>query len=216
MLTTLLLAAGAGYFLGAIPFGYLVARAKGVNIFEVGSKNPGATNVLRTLGKGPGYLTFALDAIKGAVATIWIPLLASLGVSLFASQSPETLIFAEVVGMFASLLGHSFSCFTRFKGGKGVATAAGAFLVIMPLALLIGLAVWLATFYASRYVSLASILAAAALPIAAWFLHQPTPVLLLVTVVAVLVIVRHRANISRLIAGTESKFVKKSAEAKVP
>ncbi len=216
MLTTLLLAAGVGYFCGAIPFGYLVARAKGVNIFEVGSKNPGATNVLRTLGKGPGYLTFALDAVKGALAVLWIPLSARYGCSLFTGDSAELITYAMVVGMFFSLLGHSFSCFTRFKGGKGVATAAGAFLVLMPYALLIGLAVWLLTFYSSRYVSLASILAAASLPIAAWFLKEPTPVLVLVAVVAVLVIVRHRANISRLLAGTENKFVKKSAQAKVP
>jgi glycerol-3-phosphate acyltransferase PlsY len=117
----------------------------------------------------------------------------------------------SVVGLIAALIGHSFSCFTKFKGGKGVATATGGFLVLMPLPLLVGLGVWLATFYTTRFVSLASMLAAASLPIAAYFFKQPNLLIGLGAVIAVFVVLRHRANIVRLLNGTESKFVRKSA-----
>jgi acyl phosphate:glycerol-3-phosphate acyltransferase len=205
-----------GYLLGSLPFGYLVARSKGVNIFEVGSKNPGATNVRRVLGSGPGNLVFALDALKGMVATIW-PLFhfttstgdGSLSSASFALSTDAGTTPAAVAGLVGALLGHSFSCFTRFRGGKGVATATGGFLVLMPVAILIAAAVWGATFYGTRYVSLASILAAATLPIAAFFLHEPRLLLGVTVLIGLLVIVRHRTNIQRLLNGTESKFVKK-------
>jgi glycerol-3-phosphate acyltransferase PlsY len=126
MLTPILIAAVVGYLLGSLPFGYLVARAKGVNIFEVGSKNPGATNVRRVLGSGPGHLVFALDALKGATATAWslfhvqwstengAP--TSFGISFATGQVPE--IYAAVAGLVGALIGHSFSIFTHFRGGK--------------------------------------------------------------------------------------------------
>jgi acyl phosphate:glycerol-3-phosphate acyltransferase len=221
MLIPLLIALVVGYFLGSLPFGYLVARSKGVNIFEVGSKNPGATNVRRVLGSGPGNLVFFLDALKGAVATGW-PLLhftwrssqtgpTSFNLSLSDAALPTQM---AVAGLIGGLLGHSFSCFTKFRGGKGVATATGGLLVLLPIALLIGAAVWAITFYSTRYVSLASILAALAMPVAAFFLHAQKLLLGLTVLIAVLVVVRHRANIQRLMNGTESKFVKKSKEAK--
>lgn len=199
-MSPLLIAAGSGYLLGALPFGYVIARAHGVNIFEVGSKNPGATNVLRVLGKGPGYLAFGLDAVKGIVATGW-PLW------LVAADS---ITLAQIAGLVAALIGHSFSCFTRFKGGKGVATVAGGFVVMAPWAVLIALAVWVLTFYSTRYVSLASILAAVALPVSSIFLHQPLPVIVMIAIIAGFVIFRHRANVVRLCQGTEHKFVKKA------
>lgn len=218
MVTSLLLPLVIGYFLGALPFGYLVAKAKGVNIFEVGSKNPGATNVRRVLGSGPGNLVFALDALKGAMATGW-PLISftrsgsgdSASWSLAFSTNGDA-TSAAVAGLIGALLGHSFSCFTRFRGGKGVATASGGLLVLMPLAVAIGAVVWLVTFYSSRYVSLASLLAAGSMPISAYFLKEPPVLLGLTVVIAVLVIVRHRTNIQRLMNGTESKFVKKPKE----
>jgi glycerol-3-phosphate acyltransferase PlsY len=217
MLVPLLTAAIVGYLLGALPFGYLVARAKGINIFEHGSKNPGATNVRRVLGEkfGPsgkrlGNLVFLLDAVKGAAAGSWM-LLAANFVGEGAGWDPITLVWMQVVGVIASLIGHCFSCFTGFKGGKGVATAVGGLLVLIPLAILIAAAVWAATFYSSRYVSLASILAALVLPIAAFFLGRPPLLIGLAVVVALLVIVRHRANIVRLMNGTENRFVKKPA-----
>lgn len=200
-MSPLLIAAGIGYVLGALPFGYVIARAHGVNIFEVGSKNPGATNVLRVLGKGPGYLAFALDAVKGILATGWplwcIP--------------PESITSAQIVGLVAAIIGHSFSCFTRFKGGKGVATVAGAFLVMSPWAVLVAFICWVTTFYATRYVSLASIIAAIALPVSSTLLHQPWPVIAMISLIAVFVIYRHRGNIVRLCKGTENKFVRKNA-----
>lgn len=203
MLTSALLALGIGYLLGSLPFGYVVARAKGVNIFEVGSKNPGATNVRRVLGAGPGNLVFALDALKGALATVW-PLFVH-GRPLEGSVSA----YLPVAGLVGALLGHSFSCFTKFRGGKGVATASGGLLVLMPIPLLIGAAVWTAVFYSSRYVSLASILAAISMPVSAYLFDVPRVFLGLTIIIALLVVVRHHANIQRLLNGTENKFVKK-------
>jgi glycerol-3-phosphate acyltransferase PlsY len=213
MLLPILIAAVVGYLLGSLPFGYLIARAKGVNIFEVGSKNPGATNVLRVLGKGPGYLAFFLDMLKGAVATGWPLYLAvdadmTNGSAVMTHADGSIRLFA-MAGMIGAILGHSFSCFLKFRGGKGVATAAGGFLVLLPIETLIAGAVWIITFYASRYVSLASVLASLALPVATFFLVRSPLLLGLSAIIAFFVIIRHRANIVRLLNGTENKFVKK-------
>ncbi|MBC8041790.1 MAG: glycerol-3-phosphate 1-O-acyltransferase PlsY [Opitutaceae bacterium] len=229
MLIPLTIAAVVGYLLGAVPFGWLVARAHGINIFEHGSKSPGATNVKRVLGKKAGNAVFALDAIKGALAAGWPLLVARWAASKAANVrdvsgwtvytanvkvlTPDLVIPVAVTGLLCAVLGHSFSCFTHFKGGKGVATSAGGFVVLMPVVTLIALAVWLATFYGSRYVSLASIFAAIAMPVAAFFLKQHTLVVILAAVIGAFVIFLHRANIKRLFNGTENRFVKKSATA---
>jgi acyl phosphate:glycerol-3-phosphate acyltransferase len=205
----LLLALVIGYLLGSLPFGYLVARAKGVNIFEVGSKNPGATNVRRVLGSGPGNLVFFLDALKGALAT-GLPLAMKWYQGADCECSLDEVQRFAVAGLFGALLGHSFSCFTKFKGGKGVATATGGFLVLVTFPVLIAAVVWFATFFVTRYVSLASIFAAITVPVAAYFFHSPPLVLGLTVLIGVFVVVRHRTNIQRLLNGTESKFVKKS------
>jgi glycerol-3-phosphate acyltransferase PlsY len=118
----------------------------------------------------------------------------------------------QITGLIFALIGHSFCCWTRFKGGKGVATSAGGLVVLLPIATLLAALAWIVTFYASRYVSLASIVAAVVLPAAAWVLGAPTAFAILATVLGVFVILRHRANIQRLLAGTENKFVKKAAE----
>ena len=207
MLLPLIVALLIGYFLGSLPFGYLVARAKGVNIFEVGSKNPGATNVRRVLGKGPGNLVLFLDALKGAVAAAW-PL-----VWFWVRRgavTPEAEI-AGIGGVVGALLGHSFSCFTHVKGGKGVATGAGGFLVLFPLGMLIAFTVWAVTAAFTRYVSLASMLGAVSLPISAVVMQRSTVLVSVAAVIALFVILRHRANISRLLAGTESKIGHKPA-----
>ena len=218
MFTPFLIAAILGYFLGAIPFGFLVARARGVNIFEVGSKSPGATNVKRMIGRGPGNLVFALDALKGAVAGGW-PLVAfALGrygdgtIGWMADWLRTNEV--AVTGLASALVGHSFSCFTRFKGGKGVATGAGGFLVLLPLPTLVAAMVWVMTFYGSHYVSLASILAAVAVPTAAVSFGYPAIVNVIAVAVCGFVIVRHRTNIVRLCKGTEHKFIKKPEQAK--
>jgi glycerol-3-phosphate acyltransferase PlsY len=223
-MSTILIALVVGYLLGSLPFGYLAARTKGVNIFEEGSKNPGATNVLRVLGqkfgkagKRIGYAVFALDALKGALSAGW-PFfhlngtsadgaLTSFNVSFSTGDAAATQ--AAVAGLLGGLLGHSFSCFTKFRGGKGVATGTGGLLVLVPIALLIGAVVWATTFFSTRYVSLASILSGVAVAIAAFCLHEQPLLLGLTVLVALIVVVRHRANIQRLLNGTESKFVKK-------
>ncbi len=188
----LLLAALAGYLLGALPTGYLVARSRGVDIFAAGSKSSGATNVRRVVGPGPGNLVFALDVLKGAVAAGW-PLLLGGGALGY-------------VGLGFALLGHSFSCFTRFRGGKGVATGAGGLVVLMPPVALVAAAIWIAVFYAGRFVSLASLAAAISLPIFAYVFHRGVLAVWVTTAVAVFVILRHRANVGRLIHGTEKRF----------
>ncbi len=201
------LAAVIGYVLGALPFGYLVARAHGVNIFKEGSGNPGATNVKRVLGdkfgakgKRAGNFVFVLDALKGAAATGW---------PLFLN-TPHTDVLA-LIGVVAAVVGHSFSVFTGFKGGKGVATAAGGLVVLMPVACLIAGGVWVLTFFATRYVSLGSILAAAAVIVAAWVMSYHVAIATVATVLASFVIIRHHANIRRLLNGTESRFGKAAA-----
>ena len=230
MLIPLLLAAVAGYFLGALPFGWLIARKFGVNIFEHGSKNPGATNVKRVLGgmfgkkgKRAGDLAFFLDALKGAVAAGWPLWFLGAGMVLGGTHSDGTdevfytgsqtkAVAAAITGLVFALIGHSFSCWTRFKGGKGVATSAGGLVVLLPLPTLLAAVAWVVTFSSSRYVSLASIVAAVSLPAAAWLLGAPTAFAILATVIGAFVILRHRPNIVRLCNGTENKFVKKPAD----
>lgn len=206
MFIALLIAAVVGYLLGSLPFGYLVARAKGVNIFEVGSKSSGATNVRRVLGNGLGNLVLAFDLAKGTAAAF-----APYGWRLFTGNSsdrfgPQEYGYFALAGMVGAVLGHSFSCFTGFRGGKGVATGAGSFVVLFPLGVGIALLVWGATAALTRYVSLASMFAAASLPISAYFLHQSPLLIGVSAVIAAFVVIRHQANISRLLAGTESKL----------
>ena len=200
-----ILAGASAFLLGSIPNGFLVAKAKGIDIREHGSKNIGATNVLRVLGKGPGYTVFALDALKGAAAVL-------LGRFLTGAQ-PDQL--GEIIAAICCILGHSYTPWLGFKGGKGVATTAGVLLTLFqPLVLLVVLATWLVFFYSTRYVSIASITAAIAIPIAVWLLvvrenSHGSYMLLFSIVVGLLVVLRHKANIARLIAGTEPRFAKK-------
>lgn len=221
MLLPLLIVALLGYLLGSLPFGYLVARSKGVNIFEVGSCNPGATNVRRTLGAGPGNLVFALDTVKGAAAAWWgllqytdVTLTYSLeewGMAAGGTIGGEQWTKLGVIGLIAALIGHGFSCFTKFRGGKGVATSIGGLVILMPLAAVVCALAWVLVFYSTRYVSLASIVAALALVAAAYLLTLPGLLLGLAILIAGFVIVRHRTNIARLMNGTENKCGKKSA-----
>lgn len=175
------------YLVGSIPFGVIVARARGVDLRAVGSGNIGATNVSRALGRPLGVLVFALDALKGALPALL--------------AGPEMAPFAGG----AAILGHVFPCWLRFRGGKGVATASGAFIVILPVPTVVAAVVWVGTVLLTRYVSLGSILGSAALPTVALALGagpMPTGFAL---AVAVLVWVRHRGNIRRLLAGTENR-----------
>jgi len=193
----ILLVAVVGYFIGAVSFAVIIARSRGVDIFKEGSGNPGATNVKRVLGSKAGNTVFALDALKGFAAAGW-PLIAFAGDQRLA-----------VVGLIAAILGHSFSIFLKFRGGKGVATTIGGLLALMWMVLLIGLAVWLILFYITKVVALASILFAVSLPISSYFIHGGSdPRFYLGLILGVLIVVRHRSNIARMFAGKENSFKK--------
>lgn len=194
-ITSILLVTLVGYFLGAISFAVIVARSQGVDIFKQGSGNPGATNVKRALGKKWGNTVFALDALKGFLAAGW-PLVAYGADNRLA-----------VIGLISAILGHNFSVFLKFRGGKGVATAMGGLLALMWQVLVIGLVVWLILFFTTKIVALASILFAVSLPIAAYFIHgTEDPRFYLGLILAVLIVVRHRSNIARMFSGKENKF----------
>ncbi|HEU5246760.1 MAG TPA: glycerol-3-phosphate 1-O-acyltransferase PlsY [Candidatus Udaeobacter sp.] len=197
------------YLFGSIPFGYLAGRIAGIDIRKCGSGNVGATNVIRTLGKGYGYPVFVADFLKGFVAVKLSILITTRVQSEW--NSPE--MFAILAAIF-SVIGHSFPVWLHFKGGKGVATSAGALFGLAPVAVLVGAAIWILTFWLTRYVSVASIAAAAALPlvilIITWVSRTPGKLLFYSSVgLAAVVIWRHRSNLSRLIRGTEPRFTRK-------
>ena len=197
------LTTAVAFLLGSIPTGYLVARAKGVDIRQHGSGNIGATNVFRTLGKPLGILVFFLDALKG-FAAVWLAV-------RFGGPSAWPPILAAV----AAIAGHNYTPWLGFKGGKGIATSAGVLIALMPWAVLAIAVVWFGVFFATRYVSLASICASAALPVAVgalWFYGcgGSGPLLGFSVLIAALAIWRHRSNIQRLMAGTEHRFDRKS------
>ena len=195
--------AACSYLLGAVPFGFLIARMRGVDIRKVGSGNIGATNVFRSVGKSWGILTFACDALKGFVPAFFFPLAAQSLFGLPASTGAGLLF-----GAFA-IVGHNWPVYIGFRGGKGVATSAGALIGIAWLAMLIALAVWVLVFLAGRYVSLASIAAALALAGAAWPLYLRSEGWFLpaaLSALALLAIARHKSNIRRLLSGTEHRF----------
>lgn len=201
------------YFCGALPFGYWAGRMHGIDIRQHGSRNIGATNVVRVLGKKVGIPVFVLDMLKGFGPTF----LAAWWMKMKCGADANTATLVAVLCAAAAVLGHTFTFWLGFKGGKGVATTAGSLLGLAPLALVIGLAAWLITFYSSRYVALASIVAAIVLPVSMAVLMtvQGTWNHVLLgfgIVMGVLVIVRHRSNISRMIAGTENRFGKKKPE----
>jgi glycerol-3-phosphate acyltransferase PlsY len=192
----------AAYLVGAIPTGFLIARAKGVDIRRVGSGNIGATNVFRALGKGWGVTTLALDMLKGFVPVHFFPPLAA-SVSGIEAGRELALVCAA-----AAVAGHNWPVYLRFKGGKGVATSTGVLIAMAPKALAAGLVVWLIVFAARRYVSLASIFAAVTVCAASWFFYLKYGLLLpsAFTILAAGLIWRHRGNISRLLAGTENRI----------
>jgi glycerol-3-phosphate acyltransferase PlsY len=208
MVTLAVLLVGS-YLLGSIPFGYLAGRLGGIDIRQVGSGNVGATNVVRALGKAYGYPVFALDFLKGFTA-VKISMLMAPGRPP-EWNSPE--IFG-IVAAISSVLGHSYPPWLKFKGGKGVATSAGALLALTPIATLVGVAIWIIVFWLTRYVSLASITAAVVLPIIVLVVksqdqNKGKPLVYSSVCVAAVVIWRHRSNLSRLIRGTEPRFTRK-------
>jgi acyl phosphate:glycerol-3-phosphate acyltransferase len=196
-------AALVAYLLGSIPFGFIAGLIAGVDVREHGSGNIGATNTLRVLGKKYGYAVFVADVLKGFLA---------VRIALWLAQfDPSTSYFIGILAAFFVVVGHSFPVWLRFQGGKGVAAAAGACLGLLPVATFIAVIVWLAIFFLFRFVSLASIVAAIALPISAWLLgNVADPILLGFSgLIAALIIFRHRSNIVRLLQGSEARFDRK-------
>ena len=189
-----------GYLLGAIPFAVIIARSKGVDIFSFGSGNPGATNVKRACGKFAGNLCFFLDALKGFLAAI-LPVWASM----FVEISDVRILC--VAGLLAAIAGHMYPVFTKFRGGKGVSVTIGGLVAFMWAAILIGLIIWVAAYYSTKYVSVASILMAASLPISSPFLYGAASIQTALAVfLAFTVIYKHKSNIQRLLNGTENRF----------
>jgi glycerol-3-phosphate acyltransferase PlsY len=207
---TYLLVGLAAYLLGSIPFGFLLVRLfLKQDIREKGSGNIGATNVVRSGAKKLGLLTFALDVCKGFIA-VWL----ASRIAFTPGLAAIPLQNAEALAAFCAILGHIYTIWLRFKGGKGVATALGVFLALVPLAALASLAVFIVAFALTKYVSLASILASVAFPVFAMLLPHSTysPWLVsVILVVPVIVIAKHRKNITRLINGTEYRFGKTRA-----
>ena len=259
MLLALGISALVGYLLGSVNFAVLVSKRYGVDILKEGSGNPGATNVKRVLGKGPGNLVFALDALKGAAGTglgyviayiiylrpIFDKLLEAdavnklleadavthpnktllmhfqdflVSVTNIGNYSDVDVLFAIVTaGFVGTLLGHCFSCFLGFKGGKGVASTIGGLLVLLPVPIVIGAALWAIAFYTTRYVSVASLALGLSLPLSCWLLPQFTSLqfgtaqLVFAGAIALFNVWTHRSNIGRLVRGEENKFTKQAS-----
>ncbi len=238
-----LLPAILGYLLGSFPTGYLVGRWRGIDIRDHGSGNIGATNVVRVLGKRPGYFVFFCDLLKG-----WLAVRAGMALGIFFEAHTGTVRFqthhifstwdyftrltyvGTIAGILAALcciLGHNFPVWLRFRGGKGVATTVGVLLGLMPSAIGISALVWIGVFYLFRYVSLASLVGATTLPISVWTLNawsrarveslrnaDPRPLYFWFSLAAAaLIFWRHRANIQRLLDGTEARFGRKTPPA---
>jgi acyl phosphate:glycerol-3-phosphate acyltransferase len=193
----------AAYVLGSIPTGYLLVRFfRKQDIRTVGSGNIGATNVIRSGARGLGAATFILDVLKGCCA-VW------LGAALARLMPNVAVRDVEALAALCAVIGHMFPVWLGFKGGKGVATGFGVFLVAAPLAALAAITVFALIFAASRFVSLGSIVGAASFPVFAWFLvkgERPIFFVAAQAIVALLIIVKHHENIRRLMSGTESRL----------
>ncbi|MBP6168194.1 MAG: glycerol-3-phosphate 1-O-acyltransferase PlsY [Leptotrichiaceae bacterium] len=201
MITVLLIL--IAYVLGSIPNALWVGKTfKNIDVREHGSKNTGSTNAARVLGAKLGIFTLILDILKGALPTY---LGIVLGANLLTRITGIDKLDIIVIGM-AAILGHTFSLFLKFKGGKAVATTLGVFLVLVPYAILILLVVFFVIFGLTKYVSLASIVSAVALPITVYLTTRHIPLTILGIIIGLLVIIRHKENIKRLINGTESKL----------
>lgn len=227
------------FLLGSIPFGLIIAKAKGINIREQGSGNIGATNVLRVIGKKYGIACLLLDVFKG-----FIPVLIAINVIRLAGHHPLLLLgfpvewtlnlpesealkgqFAHIFTALAAVLGHNYSPWVGFKGGKGIATSAGVLLALMPAGVAVLIVVWLAVFLITRYVSVASIVALASLPLitiyGSWMHGKVAdgtwnkPLFVFSILIAILGLWKHRSNIHRLRAGTEHRFTRKEKSAHV-
>lgn len=222
MIRIVLIIVVVSYLLGSIPFGYLLVwMFRGQDVRKTGSGNIGATNVARTGSKGLGVATLFLDAAKGYVAVkfaLWLaarqrlagPIPTNLYDRTTGGLSSHTIFLLAAVAALVAILGHVFTVWLRFRGGKGVAVAAGSFVALAPRAMLVAFLLFVIIVALTRYVSLGSILACAGFPLFVWWLgpaeRTSAPILLLIAASSVLIILRHKDNIHRLLAGTENRF----------
>jgi acyl phosphate:glycerol-3-phosphate acyltransferase len=220
VLAYIVVAVGA-YLLGSIPTGFLVAKAKGIDIRSVGSGNIGATNAMRVLGKPAGIFVLLMDAAKGFASCYLGAFIYSKLCELHAPPdsivnfSPEEIERVAIVAGIFAVLGHNYTCWLKFKGGKGIATTAGVYLALAPWAVLIALVVFILAVMITRYVSIGSISAAVALPATVWIMSPDNLFLAIVTTaLGALAIYKHKSNIQRLMAGTENRLGKKAGGAK--
>jgi acyl phosphate:glycerol-3-phosphate acyltransferase len=222
LIKLVLIIVAVSYLSGSIPFGYLLVRIfRGQDVRATGSGNIGATNVARTGSKGLAIATLLLDALKGYGAVAFAFWLArswrSEGMvpASISDQAPQmidsrTVFLLAALAAFCAILGHVFTVWLRFKGGKGVATAVGAFAALAPRAILVALVLFVVVVALTRYISVGSMVAAAAFPLLVWWLNPAwrttVPILLLIAASSLLIVVRHRDNIRRLLAGTENRW----------
>ena len=202
-----------GYLIGSIPFGFIIGKLHGIDIRKVGSGNIGATNVTRSVGKVAGKICFLLDFCKGLLPVLALNLLVSKGWLTAPAGGVGTAVM-----ILAVVLGHMFSCYLKFTGGKGIACAVGGLAAIVPLPALGAFLIWLAVFKLSGYVSLGSITGAVMLPVLVWLLGvlkissvQSPGMMIFFTLLALVAVWTHRSNIKRLLNGTENSFRKKPA-----
>lgn len=181
------------YLVGSLPFGFIVGKMRGVDVRTVGSKNIGATNVYRTVGKGWGLLVFFLDFLKGMVPTLLARQLLGMG---------DLAVFVGI----SCVIGHTLTVFMKFKGGKGVATAFGMLMVLSAIPTLSAFGVFVLTVWISHYISLGSCLAALSLAVTIWFCGDVLSLKIMMSLLAIFVIWKHRSNIDRLIHGCENKI----------
>ena len=203
------------YLLGSVPTGFLVGKARGLDIRTVGSGNIGATNVLRALGKPAGVAVLLTDALKGWLAVEVVGMV--VGPGLFPEAGPVTREWFRICAGLCAILGHNYTCWLNFKGGKGIATSAGMLVALVPIPLLIILGVWIIVFALTRYVSLASMSASFTLPFATLVIGGSLRLVLVTAGMAMLALYKHKANMKRLLNGTESRIGgKKSLLAESP
>ncbi|MBI1976280.1 MAG: glycerol-3-phosphate 1-O-acyltransferase PlsY [Candidatus Omnitrophica bacterium] len=198
----LLMVCGAAYFLGSLPTAYWMGKwKKGIDIREHGSGNVGATNAFRVMGKLTGLGVLLIDVAKGTLSVTLLPALMDPFTGL------RSVWMISVLGMLA-IIGHIWTPFLRFKGGKGVATSLGVFLFLDPVSTLIALGVWIVVFLLFRYVSVSSMSAAVTLPIVMVFFLRPFPIVLIASITCIIICYRHKSNLQKLLLGTEKKIGK--------
>ncbi len=196
------------YLLGSVPSGFLAGKMRGIDIRKAGSGNIGATNVFRILGKWAGTGVLMMDALKGWLAVTVVAELVALGFGppTMTPEAAPSLHGLQLAAGLAAILGHNYTCWLKFKGGKGIATSSGVLIAWLPLPFFVMLGVWLVVFALSRYVSLASLATALALPFATWWLDGRGSMILITTLLSAMAIYKHRTNITRLLNGTENRF----------